>query len=305
MIAMAKRGSVLVFGGTGMLGHEVVRALSTTREVHLTARNPKLASAAGLPGTSHYFEARRTDPLELIDEIKPDAVINAIGIVKQLPEASVPTTSIAVNSLFPHRLNEACVACDTRLIHVSTDCVFSGTLPIGERYSRRTSPRRGRPLRKEQAPRGGGRRRGRDPPDIDHRVGARARDRVCSNGSRSRQGTTVQGFTQAIFSGLTTRELARVVGRVIDEFPDLRGLFHVASEPISKFDLLKLLRDALGLETEIEPRSEPVDQSGARRLALRAGHGHRGRELGGDERRVRRRALPAREGERCLTAAES
>lgn len=261
MTAMAERGSVLVFGGTGMLGHELVATLSTTRDVHFTARGSALAVAVGLPGTSHDFEARVGDPSVLIDRLKPDAVVNAIGIVKQLPEASVPTISIAVNSLFPHRLNEACSAAGVRLIHISTDCVFSGALPIGQLYSEDHRP------------------------DADDLYGRSKLLGEVVDGSAltlrtsiigwelervtgllewfaEQRGRTVQGFTRAIFTGVTTRALGGVVSSLLDDFPDLRGLFHVASTPITKFDLLTLLRDVLGQDTTIEPRTEPVVNRG-------------------------------------------
>jgi dTDP-4-dehydrorhamnose reductase len=254
---MSDGGSVLVFGGTGMLGHELVRALSAVHDVHYTARNLGLAARVGLPGTVHPFDALDQDPTTLIRKVQPAAVVNAIGIVKQLPEASVPTLAIAVNSLFPHRLNEACVEAATRLIHISTDCVFSGALPIGERY------------------------REDDPPDAQDlygrtkllgevQDGAAVTLRTSIVGWELERSTgllewfaaqdeaTVNGFARAVFSGLTTGELARIVGRVIDEFPDLRGLFHVASEPITKYDLLCLLRDALDQATEVERRDTPV-----------------------------------------------
>jgi len=254
---MTDGGSVLVFGGTGMLGHELVRELSEGRELHYTARDLGLAARAGLPGTVHRFDVLEHDPKELIGALRPSAVVNAIGIVKQLPEASLPTLTIAVNSLFPHRLGEACAAADTRLIHVSTDCVFSGVLPIGERYREIDPP---------------------DPPDLYGRSkllgevqdGAAVTLRTSIVGWELERSSgllewlaaqgdaTVHGFTRALFSGLTTEQLARVVHRIVDDFPQLSGLFHVASEPITKYDLLCLLRDALGQATEIERRDTPV-----------------------------------------------
>jgi dTDP-4-dehydrorhamnose reductase len=254
---MRDGGSVLVFGGTGMLGHELVRTLSEARDVHFTARDLGLASRANLPGTVHRFDARGHDPAEVIAKLEPAAVVNAIGIVKQLPEASVPTLAIAVNSLFPHRLNEACVQLGTRLIHISTDCVFAGGLPIGERYLETDLPDAqdlyGRTKLLGEIQDGAG---------LTLRTSILGWELERTTGLlewfAAQDGATVSGFTRALFSGLTTAELAHIILRVIDAFPELRGLFHVASEPITKYDLLRLLRDALGQWTEIQPRETPV-----------------------------------------------
>jgi dTDP-4-dehydrorhamnose reductase len=63
----------------------------------------------------------------------------------------------------------------------------------------------------------------------------------------------VKGYTQAIFSGLTTLELSRVIRDVVAPRPELRGLWHVASEPIDKFSLLRLIAEAYGKTIEIIP----------------------------------------------------
>ena len=257
-MAHANRGSVLVFGGTGMLGHEVVRTLAgDEREVHFTVRTRAPAAKAELPGTLHDFTAGAGDPRELIERLRPRAVVNAIGIVKQRPEGSVPLISIPVNSLLPHQLNAACSDVGAQLVHVSTDCVFSGALPLGRRYTEEDQPDardlygRSKLLGEVE-----------DGAAVTLRTSIVGWELERSSGLlewfADQEGNTVAGFTQAVFTGLTTRALARVIRSVVDEHPDLRGLYHVASEPISKFDLLRLLRDTLDQKTEIEPQAEPI-----------------------------------------------
>jgi dTDP-4-dehydrorhamnose reductase len=160
-------------------------------------------------------------------------VVNAIGIVKQLPEASMTVTSIAVNSLLPHQLNETCTDVGAQLVHFSTDCVFSGALPVGERYSEDHQPDardlygRSKLLGEAQ-----------DGAAVTLRTSIIGCELHRSSGLlewfANQDGKTVGGFTRAIFSGLTTRALARVVGEVVDQHSDLRGIYHVASEPITK-----------------------------------------------------------------------
>ena len=74
----------------------------------------------------------------------------------------------------------------------------------------------------------------------------------------AQDGRAVFGFTNAVFSGLTTRELLRIVALVLREHADLSGLWHVAGEPIDKHDLLLRLRDALDVRCDITPRDAPV-----------------------------------------------
>jgi dTDP-4-dehydrorhamnose reductase len=73
----------------------------------------------------------------------------------------------------------------------------------------------------------------------------------------AQRGGTVKGYRNAVFSGLTTQALARVMGDVIERHPGLHGVCQVASEPITKLDLLTRIRDAMGLDIEIEPFDDP------------------------------------------------
>ena len=244
---------VLILGGSGMLGHKLSQTLSSRVETFPTFR-----TAASLIGRERIFDldacvtgvsaedfpsARRA-----IDRIRPNAVVNCIGIVKQLSQAKNHIASIEVNALFPHRVAAACANVGARLIHVSTDCVFSG--------------------------RKGGYREG-DPPDPEDvygrtkllgevdgagcltiRTSMIGRELGGAHGLLewflSRNGGTIRGFARAIFSGLTTAALSDIVGRVITDRPDLDGLMHVASQPISKYELLLAIRDAFSLRIEIE-----------------------------------------------------
>jgi dTDP-4-dehydrorhamnose reductase len=181
--------------------------------------------------------------------------INCIGVVKQSPVAADAVSLVTANALFPHQLAAACSARGVRLIHVSTDCVFSG---------------RGGGYAEEDLP---------DPSDLYGRsklAGEASgpgivtiRASMIGHELRTRNGLlewllaqpgggSVEGYANAVFSGPTAPELARAIVRVVAEHPELEGTFHVAAEPISKYDLLLKLRDAFGLELKIDPRSEPV-----------------------------------------------
>lgn len=253
---------VLILGGDGMLGHEVFLHLRADHEARVTLRQPLSTYASqGLFDSANAFggvEARTPGAVErVLEQFQPQAVVNAVGIVKQRPEAEEAIMSIEVNSLLPHRLALACRRAGARLIHLSTDCVFTG-----ERgnYSETDKP---------------------DAADIYGR--SKLLGEISGEGALTMrtsmiglglyrktslvdwflaQKGRVQGFRHAIFSGLTTRELARLIGRLIGEHPQASGLYHVSAAPISKLELLTQLRTRLKLNVEIVPADEPrIDRS--------------------------------------------
>src|SRR5271157_717834 len=123
--------TVLVLGATGMLGHKLVQVLSREHTVTGTVRRDASVLAAH-PLFSRMeilgnISAGKVETIQgAIDKVHPDVVINCIGIVKQLPAAQDPLQSIAINALFPHQLAQICRKKNIRLIHMSSDCVFSG-----------------------------------------------------------------------------------------------------------------------------------------------------------------------------------
>lgn len=268
---------ILILGATGMLGHEVARLLIEDFAVTSAVRDPDRAHQHLVAGDVTPFDAYRQHPDELIDRVRPDAVINAVGLIKQLPDGQRPSAAIRINSLFPHDLASSCVERDVRLIHISTDCVFSGELPAPERYTESQFP---------------------DPRDVYGRTKLLGEvvDAPCLTLRTSiigweldrasgllewfaaQAGGEVGGFTNAMFSGVTTYELAQVIRSVLLEHRDLFGLWHVASVPISKHDLLLCLRDKLGLDSRIVPRSEPVINRALDASRFQSATGYRPRE---------------------------
>lgn len=255
--------NVLVLGGTGMLGHKLWQAFSPRFETYATVRGKAAEYARfGIFAPERLVEGVSVEDFSSIERalerVRPAAVVNCIGIVKQAEAARDPLPSIEVNSLFPHRLARAGRAAGARLVHISTDCVFSG--------------RRG--MYREE-----------DVPDAEDLYGrSKLLGEVEGSGSLTlrtsmigreletsyglvewflgRQGETVRGFKRAIFSGLTTKALADVLAEVVERHQDLEGVWHLAAEPIAKYDLLGLVKDAYGLDVAIEPDDEvAIDRS--------------------------------------------
>src|SRR4051794_7537176 len=252
---------VLVLGGSGMLGHELWHTCSDRFDAYATVRADELTgpTADMLDAERTVFGVRVEEPRSVaraLDETGAEAVVNCVGIVKQAVDD--PEPAIRVNSIFPHQLAAACRERSARLVHVSTDCVFSGRRgsyvesdlpdPV-DVYGR--SKLLGEPA---------------TPGALTIRTSMIGRELATSHGLLewflAKSGGSVRGFTRAVFSGPTTPVLSRAIADVIERHHDLEGLWHVSAAPIAKHDLLLLLRDAFELDLDIEPDdSVAIDRS--------------------------------------------
>ena len=249
---------ILVVGASGMLGHEAIRVLSPDFEVWGVCRRPEELPDLGIPAERLLGGLDATDPdsaYELVDDVQPDFVINAVGIVKQRPDAKAAIPSIAVNSLWPHVLADACARREARMVHVSTDCVFSGSrggyvesdVPDAfDLYGRSK-------LLGEVT-------------DRDNTVTLRTSIIGWQLGEptglvgwfAAHRDERLKGFTKAVFSGLTTQALTEVIRDVAVPDENLSGLWHVSVEPIDKFTLLTSLAEHQGWDVDITPSDDVV-----------------------------------------------
>ena len=249
----------LVLGGAGMLGHRLWHELRQRMETFCTVRG-RFEDYASL---GYFDEPSVIAAVDVLQEAdlrrafaiaKPDVVVNAVGMVKQRPEAHDATTTIAVNALLPHRLADRAEEIGARLIQLSTDCVFLGSRG---NYAEADTPDArdlyGRSKLLGEVDRGH---------CLTVRTSMVGREIRSARGLiewfLSHRGESVQGFTRARFSGLTTPALARVLANVVEQHGDLHGVWHVAGNPISKFDLLAMVNDAFGLGTTLEPNDSFV-----------------------------------------------
>lgn len=244
---------VLILGGDGMLGHQLFRHFKERHDVRVTLRLGREAYEAYRlfeAGTAFYgIDLRQVDGLsQVLADFRPEAVVNAVGIIKQRAEAKAVILSLEINSLLPHRLALMCQTSGARLIHFSTDCVYSGRkgryseadLSDAEDLYGRTKF-----LGEVSGPHCLTLRTSMIGPELSRKTGL-------LEWFLAQRGQTVKGFTKAIFSGFPTSELARIVERMLVDVPRAQGVYHVAARPISKYDLLTLIRDRLGLPISIE-----------------------------------------------------
>lgn len=245
-----------------MLGHLLLRHLSSSPEyddVHATARSlaglernfPKELLCrfyAGSVDANHFDSLIRA-----LGSVQPDIVINCIGIIKQLPISNDPLTAIAINALLPHRISLISRTAGARVIHISTDCVFNGKKGMYVEA---------------------------DPSDAEDLYGrtkylgelgyphcVTLRTSIIGHELKGGYGLIdwflsqtrkVRGFSKAIYTGFPTIELARIIHDYVLPDHELSGIYQVSSEPISKYDLLRMVAERYGKEIEIEPDTDFV-----------------------------------------------
>ena len=233
---------VLVFGASGMIGSAMFRVLSakTGWQVWGTLRSAE---------AKRFFTADQQDKLaagvdvekhdafvRIFMRVKPDVVVNCIGLTKHHKKAEDPQLALPLNALLPHRMADLCAVADARLIHVSTDCVFTGAKG---NYAESDEPDSGDVYGKSKYL-----GEVNYPHAITLRTSTIGHELHSAYGLLewflSQQGSC-KGFSRAIFSGLPNTEFARVVRDVVIPRADLHGLYHVGADPIGKIELLKLI----------------------------------------------------------------
>jgi dTDP-4-dehydrorhamnose reductase len=253
---------VLVFGANGMLGRALFRALSADPAIETQGVVRSLSTASALEGLRPSARATLLEARSMSDDaglsahlqaFRPAAIVNCIGWRGQPKTEAEAAEMTAVNTHWPHRLARMAEGVGARLIHFSSDGVFSG--------------RRGQ-YRESDAP---------DPTDdygrsklLGEPSGAHCTVLRTSLIGHAYQGSsqlvdwllrqkgTVTGYQRSIFSGMPVTEAARIVHEILLERSDISGVLHVAAAPVSKFELLTMIATRYGLEIEVRPAAEPV-----------------------------------------------
>jgi dTDP-4-dehydrorhamnose reductase len=255
---------VLVLGATGMLGSAVYKVLSGSNALSVfgTVRNTSAIKNFG-PGLQENLISG-VDVLDhdclvnVFQQCKPDVVVNCVGLIKQLSTAKDPLSTLPVNAMLPHRLSKLCGLTNSRLIHISTDCVFSGRKGMYQEVD----------VSDAEDLYGKSKFIG-EVVDEPHAITLRTSIIGHELNSQSSlvdwflsQEGSVKGFSQAIFSGLPTVELARVIMEFVIPQPTLHGLYHVSAQPIDKLTLLQHVAKTYHKEINIIPDDQlKIDRS--------------------------------------------
>ncbi len=242
-----------------MIGSTVLRVLSEKdeHETFGTVRDSSVGQFFSASIEQHLVADIDIEKIEslvqVLEKLRPDVVINCAGLTKHKSGAEDPLLTLPINSLMPHRLAGLCKLVETRLIHISTDCVFSGekggyveedftdahdlygqSKAIGELHYPHTVTLRTSTIG----------------PELETHYGLLewflAQEKKCS------------GYTRAFFSGLPTVVFAHIIRDIVIPDKGLSGLYHVAAKPIAKFDLLTILADVYAKAIDIEPDDKLV-----------------------------------------------
>jgi dTDP-4-dehydrorhamnose reductase len=245
---------VLILAGGGTLGHKLWQTLPVSfPDTFVTIRKPRAAySTTGLFAGNNVV-----DNLDLrdfgrlaavLEEIKPSVIVNCAGVTLRSREAVDKNSAISINALLPHRLAEWCSRSGARLIHFSTVCVYDGKKGG---YTEDDAPD-ARDLYGMTKALG----------DVNAPFALTLRSsfigREIFAGTEllewflAQKGKTIKGFRKALFTGLTTNKLAELVCGLVQKHPQLNGLYHVSSEPVSKYELLLMMKEAYNLDVKIE-----------------------------------------------------
>jgi len=249
---------ILILGGTGMLGHRLWLNLSQVHETWVTVRGDE-SQFPDIPEFARKYIWPHVDALTFsqvthaFTSIQPDLVINCIGLIKQIPLANDPLLSISLNALFPHQVSLLCRTAGIRMIHISTDCVFSG--------------KKGRYVESDQPDAEDLYGRTKFLGEVTYPHTTTLRTSIIGRELKTRFGLiewflaqkgTIPGYKKAIYTGFTTDELSRVISNYVIPHRNLTGLYHVSSDPISKYDLLMLAKDSFRRDVTILPSEDFV-----------------------------------------------
>jgi dTDP-4-dehydrorhamnose reductase len=254
---------ILILGGRGMLGHRLWSSLSQNHQVWATLRN----SANTLASIPHINKSNIVENIDVfnhdlleqtIASIKPDVVINCIGIIKQIKDSKDHITSIHTNALLPHLIAKICTQHSIRFIHFSTDCVFDGVKGF---YSEEDTPNATDLYGKTK-----------HLGEVDHIEGCLTlRTSIIGREIQSKgslvdwflsQDKDIQGYTNAIFSGFPTLTIANLLNDFILPNDKLHGLYHLSSNPINKYELLNKVKDVFNKDITINASHDfKIDRS--------------------------------------------
>jgi dTDP-4-dehydrorhamnose reductase len=246
---------ILILGGNGMIGHKMYQMISKVNEdTWVTLRN----DLSTYIFSNIYNHEKVIDKIDLSDfnkllhtlnEINPDIILNACGITIRRGVEKIKSNTILLNSVLPHFLNEWVSLNHKRLIHFSTDCVFSGKkgdyldTDIKDAYDLYGSTKSlGEIVDSKYAITLRGSMIGRE---LENKT-------ELFEWFMQQSNKNIKGFSEAIYSGITTIKMAEIVLILINYYPNLTGIYNISSKPISKFDLLKMCNEQFNINANIE-----------------------------------------------------
>jgi dTDP-4-dehydrorhamnose reductase len=241
-----------VLGASGMIGSSLIRVISESSnyEVWGTVRSDRVKQFFSEPIANNLVsdvDVENHDVLlKMLKQLRPDVIVNCVGLTKHKPEGDNPLISIPINALMPHRLAKLCALIGARLVHISTDCVFSGEKG-GYVESDFTDARDVYGKSKALG-------------EVDYPHTITLRTSTIGHELKSAYGLldwflsqnkSCKGYNSAIFSGVPTVILSQIIRDIVIPYKELSGIYHVAAKSINKYELLKLIAKVYGKSTQI------------------------------------------------------
>lgn len=244
---------VLILGATGMLGYSLFSNLSEYPQLSI------FGTVRSIKGKEYYFEHVQHQIIQNVDvnhveqiesaitQVNPDVVINCIGLIKQHDVSKQHIAAIKVNALLPHEIASICDRHQAKLIHFSTDCVFDGKKGI---YGEQDLPTATDLYGKSKCL-----------GEVDYGNHLTLRTSIIGHELKSAvslidwflsQEGRVKGFSKAVFSGLPTAYIAKVLADFVLPKPELTGLYHLSVQPIDKYALISKTSCVYQKQIEIE-----------------------------------------------------
>ncbi|EKO3378157.1 SDR family oxidoreductase [Vibrio fluvialis] len=243
---------VLVIGASGMLGYSLFSNLHENKELSVFGTIRANQPSEHFQGfEENIFTSVDVDDFSTIEHVveslKPQLVLNCVGLIKQNDIAKNHVAAISINALLPHKLAALCDTVSAKLIHFSTDCVFTGKQGM---YTEESAPDSfdlyG--LSKKLGEVEYGNHLTLRTSIIGHELSSNL---SLIDWFLSQEGQ-VRGFSKAIFSGLPTCYIAKMLSEKIFN-SDVKGLYHLSVDPIDKYTLLKLVSNSYKKNILINP----------------------------------------------------
>jgi len=245
---------VIVLGASGMMGHQLIKKLideNNSDSIVALTRRKDLESKIGKSSIMRYLYLDNilefNKLIKLFEDESPNLIINCVGVIKQRNQSDFMNT-LSINAYFPKKLAQYTYKKDIRLIHISTDCIFSGLKgnyietdlsDVTDLYG----------ISKFVG-------------EVDNNKSITIRTSMIGHELYSKKSLlewflynknqNIYGYNNAIFSGLTTNELSKIIVKNIIPNKNLKGIYHVSSKPINKYDLLKLVAKIYKLKIDIK-----------------------------------------------------
>ncbi|MEZ9901686.1 dTDP-4-dehydrorhamnose reductase family protein [Vibrio breoganii] len=243
---------VLIIGATGMLGYSLFQNLSEAKhlDVYGTVRTvngleklfPSIDKLIANVDVKDFMTLEKA-----VLSSKPDVVINCIGLIKQYDVSKQHVEAIEINALLPHKIAQLCDTIEARLVHFSTDCVFDGK--VGN-YLESDLPTATDLYGKSKCL-----------GEVDYGKHVTLRTSIIGHELKSsvslidwflNQEGTVRGFSKAVFSGLPTAYVAKVLADYVLPNVSLSGLYQLSVDPIDKYSLISKVAAVYNKQIEIE-----------------------------------------------------